>query len=34
MQESEYNRDEEIGNWDFSNIKYTGDQDSSWNFYK
>lgn len=29
MQESEYKRYEEIGNWDFSNIKYTVDQDNS-----
>ena len=34
MQESEYKRYEEIGNWDFSNIKYTVDQDNSWDFYK
>ena len=33
MQESEYKRYEEIGNWDFSNIKYTLDLDNSWRFY-
>lgn len=34
MQELEYKRYEEIGNWDFSDIKYTVEQDSSWDFYK
>ena len=34
MQEIEYKRYEEIGNWDFSDIKYTVEQDSDWNFYK
>ena len=29
MQETEYKRYEEIGNWDFSDIKYTVEQDSS-----
>ena len=33
MQEIEYKRYEEIGNWDFSDIKYTLEQDSSWSFY-
>ncbi len=34
MQKSEYKRYEEIGNWDFSDIKYTVEQDSPWDFYK
>ena len=34
MQEKEYERYEEIGNWDFSNIKYTIEQESSWNFFE
>lgn len=34
MQELEYKRYEEIGNWDFSDIEYTVEQDSDWNFYK
>lgn len=34
MQELEYTRYEEIGNWDFSDIAYTVEQDSDWNFYK
>lgn len=34
MQENEYKRYEEIGNWDFSDIKYTVEQNSSWDFYK
>ena len=34
MQELEYKRYEEIGNWDFSDIKYTVRQESSWDFYK
>lgn len=34
MQEAEYKRYEEIGNWDFSDIKYTVEQESSWNFYR
>lgn len=34
MQDLEYKRYEEIGNWDFSDIKYTVEQDSDWNFYK
>ena len=34
MQELEYKRYEEIGNWDFSDIAYTVEQDSDWNFYK
>lgn len=29
MQEVEYKRYEEIGNWDFSDIKYTVKQDSN-----
>ena len=31
---SEFNRYEEIGNWDFSSIKYITEQESSWDFYK
>ena len=34
MQEKEYERYEEIENWDFSNIKYTIEQESSWNFFE
>ena len=34
MQELEYTRYEEIGNWNFSDIKYTVEQDGSWDFYK
>ena len=34
MHETEYKRYEEIGNWDFSDIKYTVEQDSDWDFYK
>ena len=34
MQEIEYKRYEEIGNWDFSDITYTVEQDSDWDFYK
>ena len=34
MQEIEFKRYEEIGNWDFSDIKYTVEQDSDWDFYK
>lgn len=34
MQETEYKRYEEIGNWDFSDIKYTVEQDSPCDFYK
>lgn len=34
MQDLEYKRYEEIGNWDFSDIEYTVEQDSDWNFYK
>ncbi len=34
MQELEYAKYEEIGNWDFSDIKYTVEQDSDWDFYK
>lgn len=34
MQELEYKKYEEIGNWDFSDIEYTVEQDSDWNFYK
>lgn len=34
MQEIEYKRYEEIGNWDFSDIKYTVKQDNPWDFYK
>lgn len=31
---SEYNRYEEIGNWDFSSIKCITEQESPWDFYK
>lgn len=31
---SEFNRYDEIGNWDFSSIKYITEQESSWDFYK
>lgn len=34
MQDLEYKRYEEIGNWDFSDIEYTVEQDNSWDFYK
>ena len=34
MQELEYKRYEEIGNWNFSDIKYTVEQDGPWDFYK
>lgn len=34
MQENELKRYEEIGNWDFSDINYTVEQESSWDFYK
>lgn len=34
MQEIEYKRYEEIGNWDFSDINYIVEQDSPWDFYK
>ena len=34
MQENEYKRYEEIGNWDFSDITYTVEQNNSWDFYK
>lgn len=34
MQEIEHKRYEEIGNWDFSDIEYTVEQDSNWDFYK
>ena len=34
MQEIEFKRYEEIGNWDFSDIKYTVEQDNDWDFYK
>ena len=34
MQDIEYKRYEKIGNWDFSDIKYTVEQDSNWDFYK
>ena len=34
MQNIEQKRYEEIGNWDFSDIKYTVEQESSWDFYK
>ena len=33
MQEIEFKRYEEIGNWDFSDIKYTVEQDNDWDFY-
>ncbi len=33
MQENELKRYEDIGNWDFSDIKYTTYQESNWNFY-
>ena len=33
MQENEWKRYEDIGNWDFSDIKYTTYQGSNWNFY-
>ena len=34
MQEVEYKRYEEIGKWDFSDIKYTVKQHSNWDFFK
>lgn len=34
MQEIEYKKYEEIGNWDFSDIKYIVEQDGTWDFYK
>ena len=34
MNENEYKRYEDIGNWDFSQIKYTLVQESSWDFYE
>jgi methyltransferase len=34
MQEIEFKRYEEIGNWNFSDIKYTVEQNSDWDFYK
>ena len=34
MQEQELKRYEEIGNWDFSQIKYITEQESTWDFYK
>ena len=34
MQEIEFKRYEDIGNWDFSDIKYTIEQDNDWDFYK
>ena len=34
MQELEYKKYEEIGNWDFSNIKYIVEQDCAWDYYK
>lgn len=34
MQINEYKKYEEIGNWDFSSIKYTVEQDCDWDFYK
>ena len=33
MQENEWKRYEDIGNWDFSDIKYTTYQESNWDFY-
>ena len=33
MQENELKRYEDIGNWDFSDIKYTTYQETDWNFY-
>lgn len=33
MQENELKRYDDIGNWDFSDIKYTTYQESNWNFY-
>ena len=33
MQENELKRYEQIGNWDFSDIKYSVTQDSDWDFY-
>ena len=34
MQENELKRYEEIGNWDFSDIKYITKQESKWDFYQ
>lgn len=34
MQEIEYKRYEKTGKWDFSDIKYTVEQDNTWDFYK
>ena len=34
MQENELKRYEDIGNWDFSDIKYTTYQETDWNFYE
>lgn len=34
MQEKELKKYEEIGNWDFSDIQYIVEQESSWDFYK
>lgn len=34
MQEDEFKRYEEIGNWDFSDIKYITHQESKWDFYQ
>ncbi len=33
MQEQEFKNYNEIGNWDFSNIKCHAEQESSWDFY-
>lgn len=33
MQEKEFNAYNDLGNWDFSDINYTTEQESSWNFY-
>lgn len=33
MQENELKRYEDIGNWDFSDIKYTTYQKTDWDFY-
>lgn len=33
MNKKEFKKYEDIGNWDFSNIKYTTVQESDWNFY-
>lgn len=34
MQQQEYKRYEQIGNWDFSDIKYTVEQQTNWDFYE